>query len=75
MVCIDDGTLSQIILCAENEEVAEVPGKMLVDGLFYLLASYYVYGVAYLKGCTALSYYPDGKTGYTRPGEKQADML
>ena len=54
VVFIDDGTLSQMILCAENEEVAEVPGNTLVDGLFHLLASYYVYGVAYPKGCTAL---------------------
>ena len=54
MVFIDDGNLSQMILCAENEEIVEVPGKKLVNGLFHLLASYYVYGVAYLKGCTAL---------------------
>ena len=54
MVFIDDGSLSQTILCAEKQEIAEIPGKKLVDGLFHLLASYYVYGVAYLKGCTAL---------------------
>ena len=50
MVFIDDGSLSQMILCAEKQEIAEIPGKKLVDGLFHLLASYYVYGVAYLKG-------------------------
>ena len=57
MVFIDDGSLSQMILCAENQEIAEIPSKKLVDGLFHLLASYYVYGVAYLKGCTALLYF------------------
>ena len=57
VVFIDDGNLSQMILSAENEEIAEVPGKMLVDGLFHLLASYYVYGVAYPKGCTALLFF------------------
>ena len=57
MVFIDDGSLSQTILCAENQEIAETLGKKLVDGLFHLLASYYVYGVAYLKGCTALLYF------------------
>ena len=56
VVFIDDGSLSQMILCAENQEIAEIPGK-LVDGIFHLLASYYVYGVAYLKGCTALLYF------------------
>ena len=57
VVFIDDGNLSQMILCAEDQEIAEIPGKMLVDGLFHLLASYYVYGVAYPKGCTALLYF------------------
>ena len=56
-VFIDDGNLSQMILSAENQEIAEIPGKMLVDGLFHLLASYYVYRVAYPKGCTALLYF------------------
>ena len=57
MVFIDDGSLSQTILCAENQETAEISGKKLVNGLFHLLASYYVYGVAYPKGCTALLYF------------------
>ena len=57
MVFIDDGSLSQMILCAKNQEIAEILGKKLVDGLFHLLASYYVYGVAYLKGCTVLLYF------------------
>ena len=57
MVFIDDGSLSQMILCAKNQEIAEIPGKKLINGLFHLLASYYVYGVAYLKGCTALLYF------------------
>ena len=50
VVFIDDGSLSQMILCTENQEIAEIPGKKLVNGLFYLLASYYVYGVAHWKG-------------------------
>ena len=37
VVFIDDGNLSQMILSAENEEIAEVPGKMLVDGLIGIL--------------------------------------
>ena len=56
VVFIDDGSLSQMILCAENQETVEILGKKLVDGLFHLLASYCVYGVAYPKGCTALLY-------------------
>ena len=81
VVFIDDGSLSQMILCAKNQEIAETPGKKLVDGLFHLLASYYVYGVAYPKGWKGAqpfvfyARYLDGKTRYTRPNEKQADTL
>ena len=31
-----------MIPCAENHEIAEIPGKKLVDDLFHLLASYYI---------------------------------
>ena len=57
MVFIDDGSLSQMIPCGENQEIAEIPGKKLDDDLFHLLASYYVYGVAHPKGCTALLHF------------------
>ena len=33
MVFTDDGELSQMILCAEDQEICEVPGETLVKGL------------------------------------------
>ena len=46
-----NGDLSQMIVRGENQEITEVPGKMLADSLLYLIVAYYVYGVAYPKGC------------------------
>ena len=55
-----NGDLSQMIVCGENQEITEVPGKMLADSLLYLIAAYYVYGVAYPKGCRALLHFFSG---------------
>ena len=56
MVFTDDGELSQMILCAEDQEICEVPGETLVEGLLHLMVAYYVYGVEYPKACRALLY-------------------
>ena len=35
----------------------EVPGETLTEGILHLMASYYVYGVEYPKGCKSLLYF------------------
>ena len=57
IVFTDNGGLAQMILCAENEEIVEVPGETLVEGLIHLMASYYVFGVEYPKMCRALLFF------------------
>ena len=42
MVFTDNGDLSQMILCGENQEITEVPGEMLADSLLHFIAVYYV---------------------------------
>ena len=37
VVFTDDGELSQMILCAEDQEICEVPGETLVEGLLHLM--------------------------------------
>ena len=61
-VFTDNGKLSKMILCAENQEMCEVPGDTLVEGLVHLMAAYYVFGVEYPKACRALLYFKP-KTG------------
>ena len=39
------------------QEITGGPGKIRVDGLLHLLAVYYVYVVAYPKGCRVLLYF------------------
>ena len=73
MVFINDGSLSQTILCAENQEIAEIPGKKLVDGLFPLIGILLCLwsGVPERVHCPFVFYvrYLDGKTRYTRPSK------
>ena len=57
LVFIDNEQLSQMFICAENQELFEVPGERLVEGLLHLMASYYVFGVEYPKVCRALLYF------------------
>ena len=45
-----------MLLCAENSQIMEVPGETLREGILHLMASYYVYGVEYPKGCKSLLY-------------------
>ena len=56
VVFTDNGALSQMILCGENEEITEVPGETLVEGLLHLMVAYYVFGVEYPKMRRALLY-------------------
>lgn len=51
LVFKDDGGLS---LCAKDQEICEVPGETLVEGLLQFMAAYYVFGVEYPKTCRAL---------------------
>ena len=46
-----------MILCAEDQEICEVPGETLVEGLLHLMVAYYVFGVEYPKACRALLYF------------------
>ena len=57
LVFTDDGKLSQMILCAEDQEICEVQGETLVEGLLHLMATYYVFGVEYPKANRALLYF------------------
>jgi len=57
LVFTDDGAISQMILCAKNEEIMEVPGQHSWMGVLHLMAAYYVYGVKYPKGCKSLLYF------------------
>ena len=53
-----------MILCGENEEITEVPGETLVEGLLHLTATYYVFGVEYPKSaehCYTFSGHFNGK--------------
>ena len=49
LVIFTDNNVLQMILCGENEEITEVPGETLVEGLLHLTAAYYVFGVEYSK--------------------------
>ena len=57
LVFTDDGALSQMIVCAENEELFEMPGETLLEGIMHLMAAYYVYNVEYPRGCKGLLYF------------------
>ena len=57
VVFTDDGELSKMILCAGDQEMCEVPGETLVEGLLHLMAAYYVFGVEYPKANRALLYF------------------
>ena len=57
LVFTDNEQLSQMFICAENQELFEVPGERLVEGLLHLMASYYVFGVDYPKVCRALLFF------------------
>ena len=57
LVFTDDGALSQMMVCAENEELFEVPGETLLEGIMHLMAAYYVYNVEYPRGCKGLLYF------------------
>ena len=57
VVFIDSGDLSQMIIVAENQELFEVPGDTLLDGILHLMATYYVYNVAYPKSCRSLLFF------------------
>ena len=54
-----------MILCGENQEITEVPGEMLADGLLYLIAVYYVLWSNTSKRVQGppilFAGYPDGK--------------
>ena len=57
VVFIDSGDLSQMIIVAENQELFEVPGDTLLNGILHLMATYYVYNVAYPKSCRSLLFF------------------
>ncbi len=38
-----DGEIVQQFVCAENEEILEIPSTSLINGMAYLMATYYVY--------------------------------
>ena len=57
LVFMDDGKPYQMILCAKNQEICEVQGETLVEGLLHLMAAYYVFGVEYPKTNQALLYF------------------
>ena len=57
VVFTDDGALSQMVICAENRTVVEVPGEQLVDGIVFLMASYYALNVAYPKPYRSLLFF------------------
>ena len=48
-----------MILCGENEEIIEVPGKTLIEEVLHLMAAHYVCGVEYLNVQTLLYFFQD----------------
>ncbi len=69
-----DGEIVQQFVCAENEEILEIPSTSLINGMAYLMATYYVYDVGYPKPYQPLLYFiqdfimdrADGKKRPTR---------
>ena len=57
MVTTDNGELSQMLICAKNTELFEVPGETLGEGILNLMASYYVFNVDYPRKCKPLLFF------------------
>ena len=54
---IVEESIKQMLVCAENEAIIEIPTMQLVDGLIHLMAAYYVYNVQYPSVCKATLFF------------------
>ena len=57
VVFTDNGKLSQMLICAEGEELFEAPGNTLIDGIVLLMAAYFVFKFDYPKQCKSLLFF------------------
>lgn len=51
LVFHDIDSIVQMFLCAENEAIMELPSSTLLNGVAYLMSSYYVLDVQYPRAC------------------------